>query len=167
MDPQIVAVLEAVEKVSDEHKQMAFELAKSIDPDGLTLQFNQSARDFFSELISLSTKKGLEKKFNFRAYNILFDTAVGLNKKLPLEKFTLSILLYAHKIFEMDEEHFLGLDIGDVKIQQGNEFGVIQSKEYQALWKTLGSDEKEPLIDQTILMATYALAYLYATILKK
>lgn len=161
---KIQRVVKSLESVNEETKKYVMDLSECLLKEEIVTMFNQYALDFFNDLTQISYEVDSSKAKIFTSYSLLYETSLNLKKNLPLEKFTLTILEHADKIYMQEEEHFLEMDIPNKEINIGNnknEFGIIQSDEFKKLWKKLGEDNKSIIKDKVILLTTYAHAYLY------
>lgn len=163
---QLSNVIESLERVPQETKEMVLNMALSLPELEIIQLFNQQAFDLFGLLISVTKKFGKEKEYNVSGYKMLFINALKINARLPLDKFTLIILEYAAEIYAEEEDCFLNMTIPDTEVKFNNEFGLIRSEMFKKLWVVLNDDDKKLLKDSIILLTTYAHVYLYKTLLK-
>ena len=163
---QLDNVVKSLDRVPIDTRQMIFSMSKGMSELEIIQSFNQQALDMFILVISITKRTGKEKEYQFTGYKALFDNAVKINNKLPLDKFTLIILEFAAEIYAEEENCFLDMSIPDKEVNVGNEFGLIRSESFKILWKTLGRTDKEALKENIILLTTYAHAFLYKTLLK-
>ena len=159
-------VVESLEKVTQGTKQMIFDMAKSLSELEIIQSFNQQSLDMFTIMIEITKRMGCEDKYKVTGYKVLFDNALKINAKLPVDKFTLIILEYAAEIYDEKEDCFLTMPIPDANVNVGNGFGIIRSEMFKNLWKQLGPTDKNLLKDNIILLTTFAHVYLYKTLLK-
>ena len=157
-------VIAALDKVPKETKQMIFDMSCGLTEQEIIQSFNQQTYDFFTCVASIAKK--LQKEAEADGYRALFDNAVKINKKMPIDKFTLMILEYAAEIYAENEDCFIKMSIPDKNVTIGNEFGIIRSEMFKSLWKILGNEDKTSVKEIIILLTTYAHAYLYKSILK-
>jgi hypothetical protein len=161
-------VILSLEKVPIDTKEMTFAMARSMSEIEIIKFFNQKAIDLFNFMIAVTKKLGKEQECNnVMGYKTLFDNALKINAKLPLDKFTLIILEYAAEIYAQNEDCFLKMTIPDTKVNINNEFGLIRSEMFKDLWKISGKKDREEVADIVILLTTFAHAHLYKTILTK
>lgn len=160
-------VVEAIEKVPDEIKQLIFEMAQNMTDMDIIQSFNQTSLDFFTTTHKISIKLGKENDIKVLGYKLLYENALKMNIKLPIDQFTLSILEYAPQIYEQNEEKFLKMKIPDAELQAGNEFTLIRSNQFKNLWIVLDTNDKNDIKEKLILLTTYAHAYIYKTVIKK
>ena len=163
---QLESVVQSLDRVPLETKQMIFNMSKGMSELEIIRSFNQQALDMFNLVISITKKVGKEREYQFSGYKALFDNAVKINNKLPVDKFTLIILEFAAEIYAEEEDCFLNMSIPDKEVNVGNEFGLIRSESFKILWKILNRPDKNLLKENIILLTTFAHAYLYKTILK-
>ncbi len=163
---QIDTVVNALERVHSDTKQMIFELCNGMTEQQVVQTFNQYALDLFSTITIISQNMGKSSEYKFSGYKALFDNAIKINAKLPLEKFTLVILEYAPEIYEENEDCFMKMAIPDTNVKVGNEFNIIRSEVFKLFWKNLSKHEKKLVKETIILMTTYAHAYFYKSLLK-
>jgi hypothetical protein len=166
-EEQINKVIESLERVPQETKELVLKMALSMTELEIIQSFNQQTHDLFALLTVITKKLNKEKEYNVTGYKILFDNALKFNTKLPLDKFTLIILEFAAEIYEENENCFLEMSIPDAKVTVGNEFGLIRSEMFKKLWVGSDRNDKNSLKDNIILLTTYAHAHLYKTILNK
>lgn len=163
---QLENVVKSLDRVPTETKQMIFDMSQGMKEMEIIQSFNQQALDMFTAVINVTKKLGKDKEYNFLGYKNLFDNAVQMNKKLPVDKFTLIILEFAAEIYAEQEDCFLTMSIPDKEVNVGNEFGMIRSETFKILWTTLNNTDKNILKEHIILLTTFAHAYLYKTIIK-
>lgn len=158
----ITTVSEVLDRVKPESNQLAFSYSKSMNESEIIQGFNQAANDLFSTLMKIIDTYKLNKSvYNIGGYKNLFNNAIASNRKLPLDKFTLTILVHADGIYSQDEERFLNMDIPETSIKVGNEFGVLSSGIFKEMWKIITTDEKEKLIDVVIQLTVHSHMYFY------
>ncbi len=160
-------VIESLERVSQETKEMIFEMAKGMTEMEIIHSFNQKALDLFTLLITITTRMGKENEYKVGGYKKLFDSAIKINTKLPIDKFTLIILEFAAEIYAGKENCFLEMSIPDTNVNVGNEFSIIRSEMFKKLWVVLDDNDKNILKDNIILLTTFAHVHLYKTLLSK
>ena len=158
-------VVASLERVPMEIKQSIFDMASNMSEAEIIQNFNQNASDSFNKMIEITTRLQKEKEYNMKGYKVLFDRALKINAKLPVDQFTLIILEYAAEIYAEEEDCFLNMTIPDVKLNVNNQFGFIRSEMFKKLWRVLGNQDKEDLKERIILLTSYAHAYLYKTLL--
>lgn len=164
---QLTKVIESLDKIPEKTKQMIFSMSLSLRELEIIQLFNQQADDLFTLLIGITQKFNREREYNVIGYKALFDNALKLNAKLPIDKYTLIILEYAAEIYAENENIFMDMPIPDAKVNIGNEFGLIRSEMFKKLWVVINAEDKNKLKDSVILLTTYAHVYLYKTILCK
>jgi hypothetical protein len=165
---QIEAVINALERVNPATKEMIFAMAKQMSEVEIIRSFNQQALDMFT-LVSIFIKQmGKEKEGQkIAGYKHLFDNAIKINAKLPIDKFTLIILEFAPEIYEEKEDCFLNMSIPDKDVRVGNEFSIIRSEMFKQLWRSSNDDHKEQIKNKVIPLTTYAHVYLYKTVMQQ
>jgi hypothetical protein len=163
---QMEKISSALEKVSDEINQMAWNLAKEIPNSDIIQTFNQETCDLFEILIGTINTLGVSRECNINGHKIIFENALKINIGLPIEQFTFIVLQFAPEIYDEKETFFLEMKIPNQKVQNGNEFSLINSEAFKKLWLLLNHDSKQEIKDKIILMTTYAHAYFYKVIIK-
>lgn len=159
-------VVKSLDKVNPETKDLIFNMSKGMTEMEIIHSFNQQASYLFNLVIAITKRLKKEDECNFVAYKSLFERAIKINAKLPIDKFTLIILEFAAEIYSEDENCFLNMSIPDKKCTVGNEFSLIRSENFKKIWKILGQTDRKMIADNVILLTTYAHTYLYKTILK-
>lgn len=159
-------VINALEKINPETKAIILNMAKNMTDLATIQSFNQASLDLFTEVLKITTRIGKESEYKIGGYKTLFDNAIKINAKLPIDKFTLIILEFAPLIYDQSEDIILSMPIPDAKVTVANEFGMIRSEKFKNLWKTLDDKQKDILKDKIILLTTYAHVYFYQTVLK-
>lgn len=159
-------VIKSLEKVPANINKIVFDIHNSMSELEVIQSFNQQTLDLFSLVTFITNKMNRSKEYNFSAYKQLFDTAIKINVKFPIDQFALSILVFSADIYSENEEIFLNMDLPDKKLNIGNEFSMIRSEEFKTLWKKLGETDKKSIKDQIILLTIYAHAYFYKAIIK-
>ncbi len=161
-------VINSLERVPLETRKMTLAMAQNMSDIEIIRSFNQKALDLFNFMINVTKRLGKEKEYNnIKGYKTLFDNALKINAKAPLDKFTLIILEFAADIYAQDEDCFLKMTIPDTKVNINNEFGLIRSEMFKELWIASGKEEHDEVSDIVILLTTFAHAYLYKTVLMK
>lgn len=161
-------VIKSLDKVPIETRKMTLAMAQNMTEIEIIKSFNQKALDLFNFMIAVTKRLGKEKECsNVKGYKTLFDNALKINAKIPLDKFTLIILEFAAEIYAQDEDCFLKMTIPDTKVNVNNEFGLIRSEMFKELWLASGKRDHDEVSDIVILLTTFAHAYLYKTILMK
>jgi hypothetical protein len=159
-------VITSLDRVPQETKQMIFSMTQGMSEQEIIQSFNQKALDLFTLLIIITTKIGKEDEYKMSGYKNLFDNAIKINAKLPVDKFTLLILEFAAEIYAEEEDCFLNMSIPDTNVNVGNEFGIIRSEMFKKLWVVLNKNDKNLLKENIILLTTFAHTYLYKTLIK-
>ena len=160
-------VIDALEKVNDKTKNLILTMAKSITEISVIQSFNQASLDMFNEVLKITNRLGKESEYKIGGYKAIFDNAIKINVKMPIDKFTLLILEFAPEIYTENENFILGMPIPDAKVEVGNEFSLIRSEMFKGLWKILNKTDKNILKEQIILLTTFAHVYFYQTVLKQ
>ena len=160
-------VINALEKINSETKTLILNMAKNMKEMVIIQSFNQSALDLFTEILKITTRLGKEGDYKVGGYKAIFDNAIKINVKMPVDKFTLVILEFAPEIYSENENFILNMPIPDTQVGVANEFSMIRSEKFKSLWKTLESKDKNVLKETIILLTTYAHVYFYQTILKQ
>lgn len=160
---KITKVIEALEKVPLETRQMIFGMAHEMSISEIIQSFNQYAFDLFNTLITITKKMKQDKDYKIDGYKKLFEAAIKKDIKLPANRFTLDILMYAPEIYAEEEDCFLGMTIPDANISVNNEFGIIRSEKFKELWKNLIETDKQEIKTNLISLTMYAHAFLYKT----
>ena len=157
-------VLEALNKVPLEMKQMIFDLAQNMTLMEIINSFNQYALDLFTALIIVTKKMKQEKEYKIDGYKTLFEAALKKDIKLPANRFTLDILLYAPEIYAENEDCFLSMTIPDANVSVNNEFGIIRSQKFKELWKIISNTDRKTIKANIISLTMFAHVFLYKTI---
>lgn len=158
-------VVAALDRVNDETKQMVFAMSCGMSDVEIIRSFNQQALDAFNMLITITTRMKKENECKVGGYKALFDNAIKINAKLPLDKFTLLILEYAPDIYSDRDDVFLTMPVPETSIKVGNEFSIFRSEMFKELWKKMAPTDRDPVRAKIKLLTIYAHAYLYKTIL--
>lgn len=165
---QLERVAESLEKVPHEIKQMVFEMAQSMSEMEIIQLFNQQARDLFTLMGNIAKRLRRQKEQSeVTAYKNLFENALKINAKLPIDKFTLVMLEYAAEIYAENEDCFLNMPIPDANVNVNNEFNIIRSDMFKHMWRIIEEDDKKSVKDIMLPLTTYAHAFLYKIILSK
>uniref|UniRef100_A0A6C0C9V3 Uncharacterized protein n=1 Tax=viral metagenome TaxID=1070528 RepID=A0A6C0C9V3_9ZZZZ len=151
--PDIVLIANSLKRVNDKTTQIVMDIAKQVSRQEVVSLFNQAALDFFQTVLKITQSMGQEREYGIKGYLSLFETAIGINKSMPIDQFTMSILEHAAEIYAEDEDKFLNMDIPDTEIKSGNEFNVIKSGKIKNLWKT-GSPENKELVKEKVITLT-------------
>lgn len=158
----LISVGESLSKVTPETKNMVQSFATNMKKHETIQLFNNHARDLFNIMLELETK--LNITCNIKGYLYLFDKAIKINAKLPIDKFTLTILEYAVQIYSGDDKCIINMEIPDGKINVDNEFGLIRTKMFKDIWIQLDQSYKDTLMDTIIHLTTFAHVYFIQTI---
>lgn len=153
-------VIIALEAVSSATIQTILDVAKTTPESEVIQYFNQSANDLFTELIRIMKKYNFsDKHYNIAGYQNLFNNAISVNVKLPIDKFTLTILLHAADIYDQNEQNFLDMKIPDTQIKVGNEFAVLSSGIFKEMWRKISKSDRESLKDVVISLTMHSHTY--------
>lgn len=159
-------VVKSLDKIPQETKQMIFNMACGMNELEIIQLFNQQSLDLFSLVTEMVKKLKKDNEFKVSGYRAIFDNAIKINNRLPIDKFTLIILEFAAEIYAEKEDLFLNMKIPDKNVSAGNEFAIIRSEMFKSIWKLLENNDKNKIKETVILLTTYAHVYLYKTILK-
>ena len=165
-DERLNKVIANLDRVPQETKQMIFNMSCKMSEQEIIQSFNQQAYDLFNLCALLVKKVGKDNEFKVGGYRAIFDNAIKINNRLPLDKFTLLILEHAAELYAEQEDLFLNMKIADKDLSAGNEFSIIRSEMFKAMWKLLGNVDRNKIKEIVIPMTTYAHGYLYKTVLK-
>lgn len=161
-------VIVALEKVSPEIKSMIYSMAKSTSEMEIIHSFNQNSRNFFSTCATITKKMGKENEVKMEGYKNLFDNAIKMNNKMPIDHFTLIVLEFAEEIYSEKEDFFLKRKVvNEVKVEVGNEFSMVKSDKFKELWQILNQEDKKIIKEKMILLTTFAHVYFYQTVMKQ
>lgn len=159
-------VVNNLQKIPIETRQMVFNMSCGMSEQEIIQSFNQQSYDLFNVVALVVKKLGKENEFKVSGYRAIFDNAIKINNRLPIDKFTLMILEYAAEIYAEEENIILNMKIPDKDVSAGNEFGIIRSEMFKSIWRLLSEDDKTKIKEILIPLTTYAHAYLYKTVLK-
>lgn len=160
-------VVESLAKVPQETNQMIFQIANNTSELEIIQLFNQEARDLFNILADITRRYNCEKQYKIGGYSMMFEQALKVNHRLPLEKFSLIILEFAAEIYREDEDCFLKMEIPDKEISIDNEFGLIRSEMFKELWLIIDEKDKNVLKERVVELTCRAHTYLYKSLLKQ
>lgn len=160
-EQQLNNVIRSLDRVKLETKQMIFDIGESMSELEIIQSFNQRAFDLFNILTDLTKKLNKENDYKVVSYKTLFENAIKINVKLPLDKFTLIILEYAPEIYAENEDCFMTMSVPDTTVHVGNEFSIIRSEMFKKIWTELNQNDKNIVKDNIILLTTFAHAHLY------
>lgn len=162
---RLEAVIGALGRISDEVKSSIFEMSQQLSELDIIQYFNQQASDLFDFVLQITKKMGKEREYKVTGYKSIFENALKINVKMPIDKFTLVVLEYAPEIYAQEEDCFLSMTIPDAKVNVGNEFSMIRSEMFKSLWVTLNSLDKKAIGEKVVDLTTYAHMYLYKSVL--
>lgn len=157
-------VLSALKRVDAKNVAMINQLAKTKSFDEIISQFNQNALDAFNALHRITVHMGCESTCKISAYLNLFKDAISMDSKMPLDRFTLTILEYAPEIYAQNDEVFLNMAVPDVKIGVANEFNVFRSQMFKDLWRNMSAPNRHIIRQRILLLTTYAHTFLCKTL---
>lgn len=158
-------VAAALDRVDEDTKRDAYEMAKSMPSIEVMKGFNQSAIDLFSTMDNFCRKLKLGKKYDVSGYRELLTFAIKQNVKIPINKFTLIILEYAPEIYAEEVDKFLGMEIPVTEVKMGNAFSVIKTETFKEMWRLSSKEDKNYVGKIFINMTFYAQVYFYQTII--
>lgn len=165
---QLERIINTLEKVDEKTKTMVYNLALNMNNMEIIQTFNQRAIDLFITLLKITEEYKKEKEFKIKGYKALFENALKINIKIPIDKFTLTILEFAADIYSENEEYFYGMTIPDTKLNLGNnEFGMLRSEAFKDLWVILTKEHQTKLKNNIVLLTTFAHVHLYKTLITK
>ena len=157
----------ALTRVNPETNEMIMNIANSTTKSEIISLFNQSALDFFSTVLEITKKLGKEKEFGIGVYMNLFESTLKINVNLPIDQFAASILEFAPDIYAENEDCFLNMQIPDAKVKTGNEFNIIRSEKFKALWISGSPENKNIVKEKIISLTTFCHAYFFQLIVNK
>lgn len=163
---QLQVVVTSLEQVDPLINQSVKEMSDNMPEATIIRLFNQTSLDLFTIINIITDRIGKTEEYKLAGYKALFDNAIKINAKLPIDKFTLIILEFAPQIYSQDENCFLNMSIPDRRISVGNSFGFIRSEMFKNLWMVLNTSDREQVSEKVISLTTYAHAYLYKTVTK-
>lgn len=165
---QLERIFNTLDKVEEQTKNMIYNLALNMNNLEIIQTFNQKAIDLFTTMIEITELHKKEKEYKIKGYKAIFENALKINVKIPIDKFTLTILEFAADIYSENEEYFYQMTIPDAKLNLGsNEFGMLRSEGFKKLWIILTKEEQNKLKDNIVLLTTFAHVHLYKTLLSK
>ena len=100
---KMARIADALAKVKPEINQNIWEMARSLSEEEIIQFFNQTALDFFTFAIDGTRKMGKEREYGFAGYMRLFESALGMNKIVPIDQFTVIILEFAPEIYDVKD----------------------------------------------------------------
>ena len=168
-EKRIDRVIASLHKVKPETDQMIRQIALSFSELEVIKSFNQESLDFFNLVTTISKNTGREDKLKLAGYGNLFQNAIKINVKFPIDNYTLIVLEYADQIYSENEDFFMKKKYGatgSTMVEVGNEFNIVHSDVFKELWKTLTDDDKHKIKGHVVMLTTYAHAYFYQTIFK-
>lgn len=154
---QLILVGQKLSQVPDNAKNMAINLSKNMKKEETINYFNTSAHKLFEKMLMLERK--LNVSCDVKGYNFLFNKAVKINMKLPIDKFTLIILEYAPEIYSEDHDQILAIPVPDINVNVDNEFSIINSQMFKDTWKLLSKSDQDDLFDIITELTVYAHVY--------
>lgn len=165
MDPnktdaqRLEEVAAALQRVPQETCQALYDHSRQMTTTDIIRTFNQKSRDLFALLIEIALKNKIPQ--TIKSYQMMFENAISVNSKLPIEKFTLVILKYAPEIYTEEEDHFLKMTVPDAQVSVGNAYGIIRSESFRNIWLSADADYQARIKECVVLLTTYAQMYLY------
>lgn len=165
---KLYKVINALEKVNIKTKKIIFEMVQNTKETEIVFLFNQNALDLFNILHSFGRQFNIDNESvqEISYYKYLFENAIKINIKLPINNFALSILEYAPEIYSQNEDIFLNMMIPNINVNIGDKNGIIKPETIKSLWKRMSNKDKEIIKDKVILLTMYAHTYLYQTSMK-
>lgn len=165
--PDILIIADSLKRVNDKTTNIILEMSQQMSNNEVISLFNQAALDFFQTLLRITQAMGKENEYGITKYLSLFRTAADMNKRLPIEKFTTTILEYAAEIYAEDETTFLDMEIPDTEVGSGNEFNIIRSGKVKELWKAGSRENKELVKEKIIALTTWCHVYFIQKIVEQ
>jgi hypothetical protein len=161
MDEKIVKVIESLKNVDKDINDSAITMAKTINETELVDLFNHHTNDFFNTLHTITNVLNVNKECNLHGYHSMFSSTIRVNKKLPIDHFSASILEFANDIYNENEEFFIGMNVPNKQINSGGEFNIIKTDALKNIWKKTNSGQKDIIKEKIISITLYAHAYVY------
>jgi signal transduction histidine kinase len=167
MDPnktdeqRLAEAVEAISRVDPDICSKIFAMSQVKSVVEIVNSFNQAARDLFAILLEVSRDNRID--YGMNGYKFMFDSAIKMNARLPLDKFTLVILKHAPEIYDEDEKNFLSMTVPDASVSVGGGFELIKSTSFKNLWLSATDEHKATIKRRVITLTYYAQAYLYKT----
>lgn len=152
----------ALSQVEPDILQMMYDSSREMKKVDVIVNFNQKSRDLFALLNEVSRKTG--RDHGLAGYVAMFESALRINRNLPLEKFTLVILKYAPDIYSEREDRFLSMAVPDAEVSVGNAYGVIRSEAFRDIWLSSSKEHQKRIKSCVIDMTSNAHIYFYQTI---
>ena len=156
---QLIAVSNSLSRVPEGTRNMVNAFATNMSESEVISKFNENAMDLFDVLLELERRMNLS--YDIKGLQFMFDKAVKMNRSLPVDKFTLTILEFAAEIYSGDEEAIINMPLPDAKVSvdKSSGFSLIRSQEFKNIWVTLGANDKSRLSDIIAKLTTYANVY--------
>lgn len=158
------AILKMSKSCDKEKLNEISKLYKEVSEKTIIANFNQIARDFFKYMISIAkddTKNDLSK------FSSMFSTAINLNTKCPIDKFTLYVLPFADKIYNKNIDYFMDVEIKDTEVKEQGEFSIIRSEPFKKLWITLSKEQQDNIMVRMIKITTCCHVFFMHALYKK
>lgn len=156
-------IINSINKIDERTLQDINDLSDSMTEMEIVKSFNQCAVELYDILLKLANKHRMTKILDIDSYQILFNTSVKINYRLPIQKYVENILQFAYEIYNDKEEEILGMESSDEQINVGDQSGIIQIDIIKKLWKLLNDDDREVLKRSIIGLTTYSHAFFYKT----
>lgn len=147
----------SMKMVPNEYKQSILETSEMNYRD-IVDDFNQEALSLIGFLATLAHKYHLYEESNIVHNTSLLKKVIGVNKELPILKFSAVAMEHAHMIFARNEEYFQHLDIPEGELGDGGSFTLIKPEVFKKISTMMTSEEKEPIFDHVTMMTIYSCA---------
>lgn len=159
----LTKIANVLKTINPETRSMVYDYSTKYSEDFIIREFNQATKDLFNLMRSIAIKIKKLPESGIDNHIFLFETALKLNVKTPIDNFTLIILEFAPQIYQEDEQFFIDLSIPDKEVNLKNEFGIIRSQIFKDLWVILEKKDKQILSQKIQLVTMNAHAFLYKT----
>jgi hypothetical protein len=157
-------VIAAIKRVQPSRNADTLALSNTMTKREIVSSFNQSIFDMFEEISKFLKKYNFSGDADMASYKSLFEKATKANACLPIEKFTMSILVFAPEFYDEKEDFFLELKIPHLQVNTDTGFDVIKSELFRNLWKSMITEDKYVLRDRIMNVVLYAHCYFYKLI---
>lgn len=158
-------IIDALDRVDEETTDLVISLANRKSDIDIMSEFNQLSVQVLEDLERIGKKYGCEGVCNMKHHRETLEHALKINARLPIDKFSVLILLHAAEVYNEEEKYFMELPMPDVDAKAGNKFTVIKCEPFKDVWKLLDKRDKRMVVDKTILLTTWAHAYFIKNVL--
>lgn len=160
-------IIQSLEKVDSNITNTILGMAEKTSMAQVINDFNYNSLEVLDFLDYIGKKYNHTDTCDMTKHRLLFENAIQINKRLPVDKFSLIVLEHAQDIYDENEEYFMELPMPDVNAKAGKDFSMIKCEAFKKVWTSLDEEDKDLVKEKVISLTTSAHIYFIKNITKK